>query len=176
MPYTVVLLFDEETEKYIYGIWDHLNRTGLNKYMLDSGGKPHITLAIYDTVDYSRFRERVERFFEDMRSFPLRFSSVGMFPGGQSTVFIAPTVTGHLLDVHNRFHHALKDYAHLAWEHYRPGVWVPHCTISMDTDYETAIEILKLFNGRFRGMTAQVIAAAIVKFRPIEYMLHMKLE
>ncbi|MBA1336299.1 MAG: hypothetical protein HPY66_2734 [Firmicutes bacterium] len=175
MPYAVELLFDKETEEYIYGIWDILHRTGLNRYMIESGGKPHITLAIYDTVNYPRFEERVEHFFGGVEGFPLNFSSVGMFPGGRGTVFLAPTVTSGLLDVHGRFHHAFKDHDDLAWEYYKPGLWVPHCTVSTDTDYETAIEVLNLINETFRGMTAQVNAVVIVKFRPIKHMLYVKL-
>lgn len=175
MPYAVELLFDKETEEYIYGIWDILHRTGLNRYMIESGGKPHITLAIYDTVNYPLFEERVELFLKDMEGFPLRFSSFGMFPGGRGTVFIAPTVTSHLLDVHSRFHRVFKDYDGLAWEYYRPGVWVPHCTVSTDTGHQTAIEVFNIVNETFQGMTAQVNAVAIVKFRPIEHMLCVNL-
>lgn len=175
MPYAVELLFDNKTENYIYDIWKELHRTGLNRYMLDSGGKPHITLSIYKTVDYSNFEKRLKLFFKNVNPFTLTLASIGVFPESRGAVFLALTVTDQLLDIHRRFHDAFGDYDELAWDFYKPGKWVPHCTISVDTNHNTAMKVVDYMVERFRPMDIRIESVVIVKFRPINHLLHVNL-
>jgi len=62
---------------------------------------------------------------------PVRLSSVGAFITPEPTVFLGVTPTAALLELNRRVH-ARLDTARLgAWPLYRPGIWVPHCTLAM---------------------------------------------
>ena len=51
MPYAVELLFDAEGETRVRCVWKALKAAGLSSYMVDSESRPHITLAVYDSLE-----------------------------------------------------------------------------------------------------------------------------
>ncbi|MFU0799736.1 MAG: 2'-5' RNA ligase family protein [Xylanivirga thermophila] len=176
MPYSVELLFDEETENKIYGIWDELYNKGLSEYMKVSGSKPHITLAIYKTVDYPTFESRVEHFFKGSEPFKVNFCSIGVFPGESTTVFYQPVVDDNLISVNRNFFNAFRDYDDKAWDYYKPGNWIPHMTMSLGTDFEKGMDIIRLLGASFTSFEATVEGVVIVKFRPVHHMLQIDLK
>jgi 2'-5' RNA ligase len=54
---------------------------------------------------------------------------VGQFVG--RVLWLGVTPTAELLAVHRAVHERLTAAGVEVWEHYRPGRWVPHCTVSM---------------------------------------------
>ena len=75
---------------------------------------------------------------------PVRLSSVGAFVTPEAVVFLGVTPTVALLELNRRVH-ARLDTAHLAaWPLYRPGTWVPHCTLAMrPADLTAALSALR---------------------------------
>ena len=75
---------------------------------------------------------------------PLRLSSVGAFVTPEAVVFLGVTPTPALLELNRRVH-ARLDAARLAvWPLYRPGTWVPHCTLAMrPADLTAALSALR---------------------------------
>ena len=75
---------------------------------------------------------------------PLRLSSVGAFVSYEEVVFLGVTPTPLLLELNRRVH-ARLDAARLAsWPLYRPGTWVPHCTLAMrPADLGSAVTALR---------------------------------
>ncbi|MEV6635711.1 2'-5' RNA ligase family protein [Actinoplanes sp. NPDC051470] len=54
---------------------------------------------------------------------------VGQFVG--RVLWLGVTATEELLAHHREVHDRLTGAGVEVWEHYRPGRWVPHCTVSM---------------------------------------------
>jgi len=75
---------------------------------------------------------------------PLQLSSVGAFVTPEAVVFLGVTPTVLLLELNRRVH-ARLDAAKLAvWPLYRPGIWVPHCTLAMrPADLTAALSALR---------------------------------
>ena len=131
MPYAVMLFFDEESTVRLENIREALRLRGVE---VDEAAKPHISLAIYHDLDVADLRVRLEKFARTCPPEPLRFGSIGVFPADPPVVFLAPIVSCDLLDLHARFHAHFADYASEEWDYYRPGVWVPHCTLALQLD------------------------------------------
>jgi hypothetical protein len=76
------------------------------------------------------------------------FGSVGIFLGERSVLFLAPVVTEPLLALHRRVDEHIQGLALPMFELYRPGRWVPHCTLAMDLappELEVALRIAAAF-------------------------------
>jgi 2'-5' RNA ligase len=62
---------------------------------------------------------------------PLTLSSVGAFVTPEAVVFLGVTPTAMLLELNRRVHARLDAAKVAVWPLYRPGIWVPHCTLAM---------------------------------------------
>jgi hypothetical protein len=63
------------------------------------------------------------------RGLTLRMDFVGQFVG--RVLWLGVTMTSELMEHHRLVHERLSAGGVEVWEHYRPGLWVPHCTVSM---------------------------------------------
>jgi 2'-5' RNA ligase len=90
---------------------------------------------------------------------PFVLASAGTFPGPEGAVFLAPVVDDALLGVHREWHALAPG----GMEHYRPGAWVPHCTVGFRlADAGTAAAVARAalpIRGRFERI-------ALVEFEP----------
>lgn len=120
-------------------------------------------------MDIENARSRIDALAAHQPPIECLFSSLGIFPGPPAVVFVAPVVTGELLEFNRRCHMVLSDCATGPWEHYLPGHWVPHCTLAQDLPPERAAEAIEQC-GRlvlpFRAMLAEI---GIVEFRPVKH-------
>jgi 2'-5' RNA ligase len=89
---------------------------------------PHVTLAIYDTIAAAKLREASRVAFRGCPPIRLRFDKLACFEHPQLVFWAAPEPSESLLGVHAAIH-GLIDPS-LCAEHYRPGRWVPHCTLA----------------------------------------------
>ena len=56
--------------------------------------------------------------------------SLGTFSNRQGVVFLGVVATRELIELHERFDALFRSVARDPWEYYRPGRWVPHCTLT----------------------------------------------
>ena len=63
------------------------------------------------------------------RGLTLDMDFVGQFVG--RVLWLGVTVTDPLLAHHRMVHERLAERGIEVWEQYRPGRWVPHCTVSL---------------------------------------------
>lgn len=74
----------------------------------------------------------------------LRLSSVGAFVTPEAVVFLGVTPTAALLELNRRVHARLDAAKVAAWPLYRPGTWVPHCTLALrPVDLTAALSALR---------------------------------
>jgi 2'-5' RNA ligase len=144
MPFAVELLLDGRAREAVRGVWEALRDAGVSTSMLDTGSRPHVTLAVYEDLELPPFKRQAEAFFASETAIDVPLSGVGTFQSEEGVVYLAPVVTPELLGLHQRFHRRFDHLAAGAWAYYRPGVWVPHCTLALhvaDEDRGRAFEI-----------------------------------
>ena len=128
MTYAIEMYFDKETEGIIMRLAHKIADAGLSTKYLEWKTKPHVTLAVYNDIDADRCAQLLERFAKERKAFPAIFDSVGMF-NDTKTVFLSPTITRGLYDLHSELHVLMKEFEASAWKWYKPDCWVPHCTV-----------------------------------------------
>jgi len=129
MVFAVELYFDGRADTVIRQDWEKLAKIGVTSAMLKPGYRPHITLGVSDEIAESTLLEWLNQFVHTVLPFSLTISYVGAFPGDEGVVFYGVTVTETLVDLHNRFWAGYEKLVRKSWDDYRPGSWVPHCTL-----------------------------------------------
>jgi 2'-5' RNA ligase len=132
MPIAVELYFDSASEEIIRDLWRAIAAAGFPSSLLEAGYRPHISLAICESLDVAAIRPALSSFAGNLSPFSCTLSHIGIFPTMQGVLFLGPTVTTELLDLHASFHTLFASYARDQHEYYLPGRWVPHCTLTYD--------------------------------------------
>ncbi|MDR6551879.1 2'-5' RNA ligase family protein [Paenibacillus qinlingensis] len=168
MAFAIELFFDCASTSQIMDTWTNLSEQGTGSYLIDSGSQPHITLAVFNTLDVNNISSYLNQVSQDMGVFSLHLNSVGTFLTDEGTVFLAPVVTEKLLYIHRIIHELTNEYDEKKWDYYLPGKWVPHCTMATNNSKEFGIKALEIIKERFRPMDVIIERIGLVEFRPIK--------
>jgi 2'-5' RNA ligase len=168
MAYAIVLNLSRDTAARVVKVWEDLARASISSTMLDLDVQPHITLAVCEVLDPALLRDPMQRFAETTRPLSLEFSSLGTFPTTEGVVFLAPAVTQELLEVHRGFHGLLQDLGIESAEYYRPGNWVPHCTVALDVAPDQLGAAMELCLHREAYGPMELDEIALIEFLPVD--------
>jgi 2'-5' RNA ligase len=124
------LYLDVDATRRIRTLWQALEAEGIPTLasLQDARHRPHVSLAAAARLD----PEAVAGALGDLtvgRGLRLSMDFAGQFVG--RVLWLGVTVTEELLAHHRAVHERLAAAGIEVWEHYRPGRWVPHCTVSL---------------------------------------------
>jgi 2'-5' RNA ligase superfamily len=131
----VCLLFDPDTDGAIRRLWAALEGAGIGTLLTHTHRRhvPHLSYAVLRSFDV----ESVATVVAELAGGPaldLRFDAVGLFPRGRGAL-LSPA-TQPLLSRQLAVVDAVTSTgADLHW-HYRPGRWIPHCSLTTGTSQE----------------------------------------
>ncbi len=162
MGYAVEMFFEETGSQPIRRLFDSID-SPLPKI----GALPHVSLALFDAVDVSRLIDVSGAFAHNTCAFGIRFSSVGLFSGDDTVVFLAPVVTDELLGLHRSFHMRLEAAGLCSDPYYAPGYWVPHCTITIEEPLPGAFDTIETIHAAKVMGEYLVSSIHVVEFRPV---------
>lgn len=160
MAEAIVLFLDAAASAAVENLRDQLVRHGLVSPPTDSRPRhrPHVSLAVAQTITLND-PSLISRIAE--QRLDIRMESIGTFAGPQGVLFLGVTVTHPLLDAHAAIHASVNGDGSGPWGHFRPGIWVPHCTLAYDLDGPTLGKAVSLLHP-FHELTARVSAIDIV--------------
>ena len=96
-------------------------------------------------MDCATFEERLETLSHDAAQLPASFQHLGTFPTPGVAVFAGPVVTRELLALQCEVDGLLEGCCNWPeFEYYRPGYWIPHCTLAMEFDQDRLNEALEI--------------------------------
>jgi hypothetical protein len=152
----VCLLFDPDTDRAVRQLWAALEAAGIGTLLSHTHRHhvPHLSYAVLRTFDVEAVAEAVESLTAGP-ALDLRFEAVGLVTRGRGALLTPATPA--LLDRHQAVVGAVTNTgADLHW-HYRPGRWIPHCSLTTGTSQELlptaavrAFDVLPI-NGRAVG-------------------------
>ncbi|TDB70412.1 2'-5' RNA ligase family protein, partial [Micromonospora sp. KC721] len=124
------LYLDTDATRRIRVLWDALEAEGVQsmRSLLAGRHRPHISLVVAPRFDPEQVAEAL-RGTPAAASLRLNFQYAGQFVGRVLWLGVAPTA--ELLARHALVHDRLTRAGIALSEQYRPGCWVPHCTLSM---------------------------------------------
>ncbi|MDI3306275.1 MAG: 2'-5' RNA ligase family protein [Acetobacteraceae bacterium] len=164
MPYAVTLRLDAASAASIEAMWRALAEAGLDDGCLRPGYPPHVTLAVYpDDAPVPQLDATVMLLAKEWDIMPIELAGLGIFPGPDPVLWVAPVPTAGLLACQAALVAALHGLR--CDGHYRPGHWMPHVTLGRVGAAARALEILApLWPG---AMTGRLERLDLVRFRPV---------
>ncbi len=135
MALAVCLLFDPHSEHAIRRLWHRLEDLGVPTLLTHTHGQhvPHLSYAVLRTFDVAKVADAVD-LLPDEGPMTLHFDAIGMFR--RSRTWLVPSVTSDIARRQERVVEAAESTGADLHQHYRPGVWVPHCTLAPRTTLE----------------------------------------
>jgi 2'-5' RNA ligase len=131
----VCLLFDPDTDRAVRRLWSALEEAGLGTLLSHTHRRhvPHLSYAVLRTYDVDAVAAAV-RALPPGSPLELHFDAVGLFPRGRAAL-LAPASEELLSRQRSLVEAVAATGADLHW-HYRPGRWLPHCSLTTGTSQE----------------------------------------
>ncbi len=124
------LYLDVDATRRVRTLWRALESEGIPTLasLLNDKHRPHVSLAAARQLPPSTVVEALSGLTVG-RGLTLNLDFVGQFVGRVLWLGVVPTA--ELLAHHSEVHARLEAAGVETWDLYRPGKWVPHCTVSM---------------------------------------------
>jgi len=167
VPFGVELYFEPAGEARVRRLWNALAEAGVCRLMLDLDARPHLSLALYPTIDAPALAGAIDDFAQVHAGFELALAAAGSFPGPENVLYVAPVVTPALLSLHAAYHARVAELGLECDLHYRPGHWVPHCTVAMEIDPPALERGLSLARASEVFGPTHVVGMGLIEFRPV---------
>ncbi|MCA8916919.1 MAG: 2'-5' RNA ligase family protein [Planctomycetes bacterium] len=166
MPFALELFFDPRCETRLRRLLSGLRQAQLGGTVLieDVKARFHITLAICDDVNEEKMCEVLAEIAEETPSLPVILSSLGLFPSAETVMFLAPVVDQELLDVHRVVTERVAEFSDTPWKLYRPGRWVPHCSLALRLPRDGVQKALDLLMESTFPITGELIDIGVSEF------------
>jgi len=124
------LYLDTDATRRVRALWRALEEEGVPTLasLREARHRPHVSLAAADRLS----PDAVAAALGDEpvgRGLTLDVDFVGQFVG--RVLWLGVTPSAELLARHRAVHDRLAAGGVEVWDHYRPGRWVPHCTVSL---------------------------------------------
>ena len=129
MPFALTVKSLDVTADAIISLWDQASAFEDFPSMRALNYPPHITFAVYDTPAASEQLAiaTLQRVVAGRTTIELAFDRIRSFDGPPLILWADPVPKNVLRDIHDQIHSAIDPG--LCHPYYRPGCWVPHCTL-----------------------------------------------
>jgi len=164
MPTAIALSALNDTARRVEDLWDWASRLEDQPSMRALAYRPHVTLAIYDDLDSDDLLPAL-RAFEGRPALRITFDRIRAFEGTPIVLWAAPRACPALEEAHASVHR-LVDPA-LCRPHYRPGTWVPHCTLANAVSERCRAEALAVAESAIGPFDVLFDRAECVRFPPV---------
>jgi 2'-5' RNA ligase len=134
MPFAIVLKAANSTADPIRALWKKASLFESRPSMAALNYPPHITLAVYDKIDPELLRIAFRRSFHGAPALRLTFSRLCFFDSDPLVLWADPAASEGLANRHAAIHACIEPTK--CHPHYRPGAWIPHCTLGTQVKEE----------------------------------------
>jgi len=165
MPLAITLRADADGERAL-GAWrDAIAAFEDVPSMAALGYAPHLTLAVYEDDRELELATAFERLTLGLRPLQLTFTAVRWFDGPPLTIWASPERDNDLDAAHSALHAAIDPAR--CHPHYRPGRWMPHCTLGNRIRPERRGDALAFVRSRHASLRAGFDRLDLVAFLPV---------
>ena len=158
---------DAHATRRIRALWDAMEAAGIPSLrdLTHRRHRPHLSLAVAERLDPTT----VVAALQGLPASPpltVNFDFVGQFVG--RVLWLGPALSAELLAHHAAVHARLVDAGIDVDPLYRPGAWVPHCTMSMRVPRPVLTEAVRLCLEAL-PIPATLVGAAVADHNRGEY-------
>ena len=166
MAYAVVFYFEKHSEFPIKEIWKKMESIGLSPNKYKGKIRPHMTLAIYESINCSECENEIKRIGKESNMLTVQANHFGIFPHQPAVIFISPAPNTELLEFQRKIHKILEGKVDGTWDKYLPGKWVPHCTLAQGVNNKDLPAALNMCLQMKLPLELRITQIGIVEFEP----------
>lgn len=175
MAIAINIRADHSSADGIARLWDQVAAFEAEPSMRALGYRPHFTFAIYDgpAIDEKAASDAMLSAVAAERQLLIQFKRIRWFEGSPLVLWAEPAVDEALARIHGAVSAAI-DPTHCR-PHYRPGAWIPHCTLGTaiaDARRNEAIGFARAFD---RCIEVLFDVADCVAFPPVRIVAERRL-
>jgi 2'-5' RNA ligase len=172
MAYAISIRSDDRSSIGIRALWKTCSQLELSPSMEALNYAPHITFAVYDDISIGRLSDAVDSAFDGVDPMTVRFGKLDYFETPRAIIlWAAPMLPSGAWTIHERIHSKIE--ADICRLHYRPGSWVPHCSVALTVAVDRKEEVLALVEQSIKPVDVIFDVADCVSFLPVQ-VLHEK--
>ena len=129
MALAVCLLFDRRSERAVRALWDRLEQDGVASLRSHTHGRhvPHVSYAVLRQWDQAAVTAALAA-LGGGDPVEMSFDGVGVFRRGR--IWLVAGVNADVVARQQRVVEAVTGVAADLHKHYRPGIWLPHCSLA----------------------------------------------
>ena len=175
MPFALCIKSRDATANAIASLWDRVGVFEDFPSMRALNYPPHITFAIYGSAAASEQLAiaTLERVATGRTAIELTFDRIRSFDGPPLILWADPEPKNGLRDIHDQIHCAIDPA--LCHPHYRPGCWVPHCTLGTRIARERNPDALAFANAFRGGLRVFFDTVDCVRLEPLNVVAELHL-
>jgi 2'-5' RNA ligase len=175
MPFALTLKSLNPTAAAIASLWDRLSAFEDFPSMRAQDYPPHITFAIYESPAASEQLAiaTVAKIADGRAAIELSFDRIRTFDGPPLVLWADPEPKTALREIHDQIHAAIDPG--LCHPHYRPGSWVPHCTLAIPTHPDRKTDAQAFANVFCSGPRVIFDAIDCVRLEPLNVVAEARL-
>lgn len=175
MPYVLAFHFDPETETRVRELWAVVAQAADSQKLLEGPAYPHITIAVFDSLDAWQIQRGVEILVENNRLQEITLHSVGSFLSSEGVVYIAPALKDELLYLHKRLVECVQRWGTITSSFHLPGAWVPHCTLGTQLTGEQIALAMQALHENPHPIVGRLDSVVMVDLEKLEVVWKHKL-
>jgi 2'-5' RNA ligase len=164
MAFAISLKAANDTVGPIRTLWEELAPLESHSSMAALGYPPHLTLAVYDDIAPDRLRVVLGEAFAGTSGLRLTFTRLRFF-NDPLVLWAEPSPSAALVEVHAKVHARIDPT--LCHPHYRPGAWVPHCTLATEIRTECRTDAIAFAGRPIPAFEVVFDVADCVSFPPV---------
>jgi hypothetical protein len=125
----VCLLFDRRSERAVRALWERVEEQGVGSLGSHTHGRhvPHMSYAVLREWDQSAVTDALAR-LDGGEPVEVSFDGVGLFRRGRT--WLLAGVSADFVARQQRVVEAVTATGAELHKHYRPGIWLPHCSLA----------------------------------------------
>src|SRR6476646_6776137 len=151
---------DPGADRAIRDLWSRLELLGIPSLEGHVPSiRPHLSLAVTDDADGLR-RHAPGLALPGVET-DIEMAAASLFPADPTLLVLAVAPAAELVALHARVGTAMAAAGVDVWPHYRPGTWLPHCTLSMGVPAEVVDDALAACLDSPLPVRARLRAAAL---------------
>ena len=129
MALAVCLLFDRRSERAVRALWDRVETQGVPSLRSHTHGRhvPHVSYAVLRRWDLGAVTDALAA-IGGGEPVDISFDGVGLFRRGR--MWLVPGVSADFVARQQRVVEAVTATGADLHKHYRPGIWLPHCSLA----------------------------------------------
>lgn len=153
----VMAHFDDKTENILRELQYSIFSQGIVGKQT-SNFPSHITLGTYEIDEEVELKDKIISISKKVNKIPVSFDSIGLF--GMNVLFIAPSVSYDLLDLHKEFDNNCSTSFN----------WVPHVTMLHD-ELENIQKSLTILTNKFTPFSGFIESISLYEFFPSRFIV-----